>query len=77
MAKGPRRIPSGSAWIASIFTSQQARSYGVARRARADVKKHASFSALRMEVKRRGFHMIRSGDQYIILCHRGDVRIIC
>jgi hypothetical protein len=41
------------------------------------VKKYASFKDLKHEVKRRGFHLLRTGDQYVILCHTGELRIIC
>ncbi len=77
MVRKPRAIPTGPAWINQIFTSQQARNDGVVRRSRADTLQYASFAALRLEVRRRGFHMIRTGEQYVIFCHTGELRLVC
>jgi hypothetical protein len=76
MAPG-RYIPTSDAWINQIFNSRQARTFGVVRRSREDVVRYASIHALRREVERRGFHMIRTGNQYVILCHDGVVSIVC
>lgn len=72
-----RAIPSASVWISQIFSAQAVRNGGVVRRSRSDVQQFASFSMLKAEVLRRGFHLIRTGDQYVILCHKGDMRIFC
>lgn len=74
---GKRPIPTGQVWINQIFSAQSVRNGGVVRRSRADVKKYASFSALKKEVLNRGFHLIRTGDQYVVLCHKGELRVIC
>jgi hypothetical protein len=70
-------IPTQSNWIAQIFTAQAVRDGGVVRRSVWDVRKFASFAMLKREVVKRGFHLIRTGDQYVILCHQGDIRIFC
>ncbi len=70
-------IPRDAPWISKIFEADQAQNEGVVRRSRDDVKKYASFQALRAEVRRRNFHMIRSGNQYVIFCHTGELRIVC
>lgn len=70
-------IPPSHVWIAQIFSASQVRKSGVVRRSRDDVKKYASFKLLKAEVLKRGFHLIRTGDQYVILCHKGDLRIFC
>lgn len=75
MARRP--IPTGPRWLRQIFRAQSVRSGGIVRRSVADVKKYASFKDLKHEVKRRGFHLLRTGDQYVILCHTGELRIIC
>jgi len=73
MARGPR----GTAWIAKIFTAKQVRNGGIVRRKVANVKKYATVKGLRLEVKRRGFHMVRTGGQYLVFCHQGDFKVIC
>jgi len=70
-------VPRDADWINQIFESDQARNEGVVRRSRDSVKQYASFQALRAEVRRRNFHMIRSGEQYVIFCHTGELRLIC
>lgn len=72
-----KSIPTAQAWIAQIFDAKQVKSGGVVRRSRADVQKYASFKLLKSEVLKRGFHLIRTGDQYVVLCHKGDIRIFC
>lgn len=72
---GRNRPPSE--WIAQIFTAQQVLKGGIVRRSVADVHKYASLDLLVDEVKRRGFHMVQTGHQYVILCHPGEFKLIC
>jgi len=69
-------IPGPVVWTQQIFGAAAARNGGVVRRAVADVKRYGSISLLRQAVRRRGFHLIRTGDQYVDLCHKGDLRIL-
>jgi len=70
------RVPSAHAWISQIFDSQAARSGGIVRRSIASVIDYASIDLLHAEVLRRGFHMVESGDQFVIFCHPGDLKIV-
>ncbi len=70
------RVPSAHAWISQIFSSQAARNGGIVRRKIASVIEYASVDLLHAEVIRRGFHMVESGDQFVIFCHRGDLKIV-
>jgi hypothetical protein len=74
---GRKAIPTGHRWIAQIFSAASVRNGGVVRRSVEDVKKFASPTSLKAEVLARGYHLIRTGDQYVILCHPGDIRVIC
>lgn len=71
------QILSGSKWIDQIFKAKAVKRGGIVRRKVANVKKYATFKALKLEVKRRGFHMLRSGEQYLIFCHKGEFKVIC
>jgi hypothetical protein len=64
-------------WIRQIFLAQAARNGGVVRRKIDSVARFASHQALEAEVRRRGFHMVISGDQYVILCNAGQFQVIC
>ena len=72
----PLRVPNARAWISQIFESQSAQSGGIVRRKVASVIDYASVDLLYEEVRRRGFHMVESGDQFVIFCHDGDVKIV-
>ena len=62
-------------WIHEIFKAQAAKRGGVVRRKKSDVEKFSSMGELLTEVKRRGFHMIETGDQVVILCNKGALII--
>jgi len=64
-------------WIGQIFDAQQADKGGIVRRSMSDVEKFASFDMLLLAVKGRGYHLIETGDQYVIFCHTGAMKIHC
>ena len=64
-------------WVRQIFDAQQVDRGGIVRRSKADVEKFASFAEILAEVKRRGYHLIETGDQYVIFCHEGSLQIHC
>ena len=64
------------AWIDQIFDSDQAKNFGVVRRAVVDVQKYGPEPDLIAEVTSRGFHMVKIGDQYVILCNKGTMKVV-
>jgi hypothetical protein len=52
----------------------QIKSFGRRRRKKRSVVKYASFAELSRETKKRGFHLLRNGGQYIIICNKGQFR---
>jgi hypothetical protein len=64
-------------WIDQIFDAQQVAKGGVVRRQRSDVDRLGPLDDLVAEVKRRGFHMVQIGDQLVILCNKGDLKVFC
>lgn len=64
-------------YINRIFEAKTAKNEGVVRRNIADVIKFASIPYLVKEVEARGFHLIESGDQFVIFCNSGDFKIWC
>ncbi len=64
-------------WLAQIFSSQAAQSGGVVRRRASEVERRIGRAQLELEVRRRGFHMFECAGQFVIVCTRGDVRLIC
>ena len=76
MASLKRSIPSRRNWVLGIFNADSVRNGGVVRRDVDNVRQFGSIAFLKSEVRRREFHLIRTGDQYVILCHKGDIRIL-
>lgn len=65
-----------SKWIDQIFEAKIATTQGVVRRKKSTVQKYASIKELTDEVRRRGFHLVETGDQYIVVCNSGNIRIV-
>ncbi len=65
-----------SKWIESIFTAKIAKEEGVVRRKKTTVARYASAKELIIAVKKRNFHMIETGDQFVIICNTGNIKII-
>ncbi len=75
MARAPAL--KGQAWVTQIFDAQAVRNGGVVRRKISSVGRFASEALLKAEVQQRGFHMVVSGDQYVILCNTGRFDLLC
>lgn len=62
-------------FINDMFRAKAAKSGGIVRRKIANVQKYASFQYLLKEVEARGFHLVETGDQYIVICNPGNFRL--
>ena len=65
------------AYINRIFRADAVRQGGIVRRKMADVQRLATFKELKAEVERRGFHLLETGDQYVIVCNAGNFKVHC
>lgn len=65
-----------SQWIENIFSAKIATNEGIVRRKKSTVEKYASIKELVSAVKERDFHLIETGDQYVIVCNSGAVKIV-
>ncbi len=65
------------AWLARIFSANAAKNGGVVRRKIRDVHREVGRATFIAEVQRRGFHLITCSDQYLVICHDGQLRVIC
>lgn len=63
--------------VRQIFTAQQAQMGGVVRRSLYDVERLASVEEVVKEARARGYHVIETGDQLVVLCHTGALHIHC
>jgi len=60
-----------------INDPQQAKNGGIVRRSDSDVDKNGGIESVLEEARERGWHIIHTGDQYVILCHEGSLTILC
>ncbi|MFO6463570.1 hypothetical protein ACK8OR_04185 [Jannaschia sp. KMU-145] len=47
------------------------------RRSTAWVEREVGRAAFVAEVRRRGFHILETGGQFVVICHRGSLRVVC
>lgn len=66
-----------SEWIEQIFRAAQINKQGIVRRSIQSVRTYASFKELELACRRKKFHLIRNGGQYLIICNKGQFRLIC
>ena len=60
-------------WIEQIFEAHAVLNGGVVRRSVSDVEHYASRAALLAAVRQRAFHLIETGDQFVIVCNRAGL----
>ena len=65
-----------SAWVRQIFQSKIAKRGGVVRRKITSINRYASRDEVRRACKRKRYHIIAHGDQWLIFCDRAQVRIV-
>jgi hypothetical protein len=66
-----------SAWVDQIFEAAQANRGGVVRRSIYDIERFASLDEIIGIARDRHFHVIETGDQVVILCNEGELKIHC
>lgn len=63
-------------WIASIFSAKSVQTGGVVRRNRIWVEREIGRARFEQEVRNRGFHLLEVGQQLIVICNSGQVRLV-
>lgn len=69
-------VPNPS-WASAIFGAKSAMRGGVVRRAVRDVEHEIGRDAFYAEVRRRGFHLVECGNQFIVICNDGQMKVHC
>ena len=69
-----RRTPA-DLWIAEIFAAKAAENGGVIRRNRLWVENEIGRDRFMAEVRTRGFHLLETGQQLIVVCHKGAIHM--
>jgi hypothetical protein len=73
----PITLSANDLWLDQVFKAKSATQGGIVRRNIRDVDRKIGRERLELEVRRRGFHMIECGGQFIIICTRQHLRVIC
>jgi hypothetical protein len=68
-----QNAPQG--WLDLIFSAKSAQNGGVVRRNISWVEKEIGRQTFENGVRDRGFHLIETGNQFIFICHRGEIRL--
>ncbi|WP_223423448.1 N-(5'-phosphoribosyl)anthranilate isomerase [Tateyamaria pelophila] len=76
MMKNDPSNPPVHPWIQQLFGTKAARKGAVVRRSTAWVYREVGRDIFEAEVKRRGYHLLQTADQYVIICHNGPVRML-
>ncbi len=66
-------IATPALWQDQIFGTKS----DIVRRSIRSVEREIGRDALELEVRRRGFHMIETAGQFIIICRSDPIRVIC
>jgi hypothetical protein len=65
------------AWLDDLFAAKAVTKGRIVRRAVRDVEREVGRTTLLIEVRRRGFHLIECGGQFIVICNPGQMQVIC
>ena len=68
---------SNPSWCTALFGAKSAARGGIVRRAVRDVEHEIGRDAFYSEVRRRGFHLVECGDQFIVICNDGQLKVHC
>ncbi|WP_299649679.1 N-(5'-phosphoribosyl)anthranilate isomerase [uncultured Tateyamaria sp.] len=71
-----QRAPPNDAWIDQLFSSKAARKGAVVRRSLAWVHREVGRAEFEAEVRKRGYHLIETADQLVVVCHNGPIRLL-
>jgi hypothetical protein len=64
------------AWLDDLFAAKAVGKGGIVRRAVRDVEREIGRNPFIAEVRRRGFHLIECGGQFIVICNTGQMQVI-
>jgi len=65
------------AWIEDWFNSQASNSGFLMRRNLAEVHQHVTQEELTADVRRRRWHLLQIGEQYVVICNADPVVVYC
>jgi hypothetical protein len=64
-------------WIAEVFSAESVARGGVIRRDLRRIDREIGRDRFISEVRARGFHLVETGGQRIVICNTGFLRVVC
>lgn len=68
--------PIGQAWLDQVFRAKSVMRGGVIRRRRSVVAREIGCGIFEAEVRRRGYHLLMTDQDYIVVCNPGPVTLV-
>jgi phage baseplate assembly protein gpV len=65
------------AWVKQWFSAKAAQEGGMVRRRIDLVEQYTSIDEIEQEARSRGWHVLIIGEQVVVLCHEGDMQVVC
>ena len=63
-------------WLAQIFTAKSVAQGGVIRRKADWIAREVGRERFEEEVRNRGYHLIETGADLVVICHSGAIRVL-
>ncbi len=63
-------------WIDQLFDAKAAKAGGIVRRSVASVEREVGRDIFLREVRKRRFHLVETGGQFVVFCHTGRLRVL-
>jgi hypothetical protein len=64
-------------WTKRMFAAKQVKKGGIIRRKRANIDKWSSLDAVVKHAQKEGWHVLETGGQIVVLCHKGHLVVHC
>ena len=72
----PLRPHDPQIWIDQLFSAKDAQTGGVVRRNKTWVDREIGRARFEQEVRARGFHLIETTRQLVVICNQGHIRLV-
>jgi hypothetical protein len=71
------RSSAMATYLEEMFDADTVKKQGIVRRSKMNIERFSSLRELVARVRKEQFHLIETGDQYIVICNPGALTIHC
>jgi len=68
--------PIGQDWLNQVFAAKAAKQGGIVKRKIRDVAREIGTDRFELEVRRRGFHLLKCDQHFIVICNSEPISIL-